>query len=420
MAEIIIPYRPRPIFVPYHRRAQRFSIIVAHRRAGKTVAEVNECIRKCLTVPRSFPPVQVAFISPTYRQSKQNAWTYVKHYTSPIPDMQYKESELTAIFPNGAKLFLAGSDNPDRLRGLYYDHVSLDEIGTQHPRVWGEIVRPALSDYAGSATFIGTPFGRNHFWKLFRQHQNDPDWFVRVFRASETGIIPKNELELIKRTTTPEQYAQEYECSFDAEIRGAYYAAQIVEAEREGRITRVPHDPAVEVFCAWDLGLDDSTAIWVGQTVGKEIHWIDYIEDNGKMLPWYLDQLAAKPYPVHHYILPHDINARELTTAQKRVKVFQDRGLRYHVVPKSSVADGINAVRINMKRMWFDAEKCARGLDALRMYRTEWNEQRGTPGPRPVHDWTSHGADAMRYGVLGLNLVSRRPEPMKWKRRAVV
>ena len=418
--EIVIPYKPRAPFVPYHERQQRFAIIVAHRRAGKTVAEVNECIRKCLSVERQFPPPQVAFVSPTYSMAKRNAWEYVRYYASPIPGVKFLESELTAIFPNGAKLMLVGSDRPDRLRGIYLDHAALDEFGDQVPRVWGEIIRPALSDYAGSATFIGTPKGRNHFYRLLKVHENDPDWYVSILRASQTGIIPPEELEHARRTMTPEQYAQEYECSFDAEIRGAFYADLILKAEQEGRITNVPHDPAANVFAAWDLGIDDATAIWVGQFVGKEIHWIDYIEDTGHGIDYYLDVLSTKPYPVHAHILPHDAQARELSTGVARTEVFRFRGQRFYIAPRLPIADGINAVRIAFNRFWFDKNKCERGLDALRMYRVEWDDNKQTPRSRPVHDWTSHAADAMRYAIVGQGLIAHRPETPKWQRRAVI
>lgn len=396
-----IPYEPRSQFKDYHERSQRFAITVAHRRAGKTVAEVNEGGKIALTVARQFPPPQVAFISPTYKQSKRNAWPYARHYFGGIPGTEFKESELTVIFPNRARYIFAGSDNPDSLRGLYLDHASLDEYGDQDPRTWGEVVRPALSDYGGSATFIGSAKGRNHFYALLKEHEDDPDFLVTILKASKTGIISEEELKLAKRAMSREQYEQEYECSFDAAIRGAYYGKEVVLAEEEDRIGTVPYDRAANVFSAWDLGIGDAMAIWFGQIVSREWHWIGYYENSGFGLDHYVDYIKGLPFPVHEHFLPHDGEARELQTGKSRREYLEARGLNCTIVPRHNVDDGISAVRMRFNRMWFDKKACARGLDCLRMYRSEFDETLQTLRPKPLHDWASHGADAFRTGVMG-------------------
>lgn len=398
---VSIPYAPRGPFREYHNRAQRFAITVAHRRAGKTVAEVNEDGKKVLTVQRTFPPPQVAFISPTYKQSKRNAWPYAKHYFASIPGIRFSESELTTIFPNGGRLMFAGSDNPDALRGLYLDHASLDEYGDQDPRIWGEVIRPALSDYGGSATFIGSAKGRNHFYRLLKDHEKDADFMVRILKASQTGLISEAELDLARRTMTQEEYAQEYECSFDAAIKGAYYGKEVEAAESENRICSVRHDRAADAFAAWDLGIGDQMAIWFGQIVNREWHWIGYYENSGFGLDHYVDYVKSQPFPVHMHFLPHDAEARELQTGKSRIEYLQGRGLKCTVVPRHEVDDGINAVRTTFNRMWFDKDSCERGLDCLRMYRSEFDEKHQVLKSRPLHDWASHGADAFRYGVMG-------------------
>ena len=406
-----IPYAPRGPFREYHNRQQRFAITVAHRRAGKTVAEVNEDGKKVLTVQREFPPPQVAFISPTYKQSKRNAWPYAKHYFAKIPGIQFSESELTAVFPNGGRLMFAGSDNPDALRGLYLDHASLDEYGDQDPRIWGEVIRPALSDYGGSATFIGSAKGRNHFYSLLKDHENDDDFFVRVLKASQTGLISEAELELAKRTMTPEEFAQEYECSFDAAVKGAYYGRDVEQADNEKRISNVPHDKAADTYASWDLGIGDSMAIWVFQIVGKEWHWIRHYENSGFGLDHYVDWVKALPFNVHTHYLPHDAEARELQTGKSRIEYLKGRGLTCKVVPRHEVDDGINAVRTTFNRMWFDKTHCARGIDCLRMYRSEFDEKHQVLKSRPLHDWASHSSDALRYGVMGAKEVQKRSGP---------
>ena len=373
------------------------------------MAEVNEDGKKVLTVQRRFPPPQVAFISPTYKQSKRNAWPYAKHYFAGIPDMKFSESELTAIFPNGGRLMFAGSDNPDALRGLYLDHASLDEYGDQDPRIWGEVIRPALSDYGGSATFIGSAKGRNHFYRLLKDHENDEDFMVRILKASQTGLISESELDLARRTMTPEEFSQEYECSFDAAVKGAYYGKEVEEAENTNHIGSVPYDKAADVFASWDLGIGDHMAIWFGQIVGREWHWIGYYENSGFGLDHYVDYVKALRFPVHHHHLPHDAEARELQTGKSRIQYLEGRGLKCSVVPRHEVDDGINAVRTTFNRMWFDKDACQRGIDCLRMYRAEFDEKNQVLRSRPLHDWASHGADAFRYGVMG----AREPREKK-------
>jgi len=402
---ITIPYRPRGVFREYHRRSQRFALTVAHRRCGKTVAEVNEGGRRVLMNPREFPPPQVAFISPTFGQSKRNAWPYARHYFSHIPGIKFSEAELIVTFPNKGKYYFAGSDNPDALRGLYLDHASLDEYGDQDPRVWGEVVRPALSDYGGTATFIGSARGRNHFFELMQQHQDDDDWLIRILKASETGLISDEELALAASAMTAEEYAQEYECSFDAAIKGAYYGKLVERAEDEGRIGHIVYyDEAVPVYSCWDLGIGDHTAIWTFQVVGPEFHWLSYYENTGQNLGHYVDYLDTLPYKIVEDFLPHDSEARELQTGLSRTQFLQNRKRNVTVVPRHGVDDGIAAVRKQFNTFYFNKEFTRHGVDCIRMYRTEFNEKKKIGARKPLHDWSSHAADAMRIGVMGMAL----------------
>jgi hypothetical protein len=380
---------------------QRFAINVAHRRAGKTVAEVNDGGRKILTNKRLFPPPQAAFISPTFSQGKRNAWPYAKHYFRTIPGMRILEGDLTLVFPNGGRYIFAGSDNFDSLRGMYLDHASLDEYGSQDPRVWGEVVRPALSDYAGTATFIGSAKGRNHFYSLLQAHRDDPDWYISILKASETGILSKAELEAAAATMTPEQYQQEYECSFDAAVTGTFYGKDIELAEKEGRITSVPHDRAADVYAAWDLGIGNSMAVWIFQIVGKEYHFINYINETGKDLPWFMDWVKELPYKVNLNILPHDAKARELQTGKTRQQFFETHNMPYVTLERDLIADGIHACRLVFNRCWFDRFKCAGGIDALRMYRTQFDAKHNVFSEKPLHDWSSDGSDAFRTAIMG-------------------
>ena len=293
MAErIATGYRPRTLQAGIHRRLRRFSVLVCHRRFGKTVLCVNELIDHAVRSRRQRP--RYAYIAPLYRQAKQVAWDYLKHYTAPIPDRAVNETELRVDLPNGARIQLYGADNPDSLRGIYLDGAVLDEYAQMSPHLWGEVIRPALADREGWAIFIGTPKGHNEFWRKYRAARADPDWYAALFPASETGILPGAELDAARRDMTEEEYEQEFECSFEAAIRGAYYGRAMAEAQRAGRIRAVPHDPSLPVDTAWDLGVGDPTAIWFVQLAGAEIHLLDYYEAAGEGLDHYARVLQAK------------------------------------------------------------------------------------------------------------------------------
>lgn len=401
MPEITLEIVPRKQFRDYLDRTERWSCIVAHRRAGKTVACIMDLIKRAIEHKDREP--RFAYVAPTYTQAKDVAWSYLKEYTSAIPGMKFSESELSVTFPhNSARIRLYGAENYDRIRGLYLDGCIIDETGDIDPRAWPEVIRPALSDRKGWATFIGTPKGRNAFFDIHKQAQDSEGWFSSILRASQTGVIDQAELADARSTMTPEAFEQEYECSFDAAIKGAYYAKDVAQAEADGRIGRVQHDKSADVFAAWDLGIGDMMSIWVGQLVGKEYHWLAYYENNGFGLDHYVDWIKGLPYRVDTHYLPHDANARELQTGKSRKEFLEGRGFNCEAPEKAhAVDDGINAVRMAFNRMWFDKDGCAHGLDCLRMYRSEFVEKHNVLKSRPLHDWSSHGADAMRCGVMG-------------------
>lgn len=406
MPKVKVRVHPRPQFRGYLNRDQRWACIVAHRRAGKTVACIMDLVKRAIEHKKKNP--RFAYIAPTYTQAKDVAWAYLKQYTAPIPGVQVSESELSVVLPkNGARIRLYGSDNYDRLRGLYLDGAILDESGDQDPRAWSEVVRPALSDRGGWATFIGTPKGRNEFYRIHQLAETDDDWFSAKLRASETGLLSSEELQDARKTMTAEAYEQEYECSFDAAVKGAYYGKDVAEAEKDGRIGKVAHDKNADVFAAWDLGIGDMMSIWIFQVVGQEWHFLRYYENNGFGLDHYVDWIKGLPFRVDLHFVPHDGAARELQSGKSRIEFLEGRGFEMggsdenQCVLRHNVEDGINAVRMRFNRFWFDAEHCAKGIDCLRMYRSEFDEKNQTLKPRPLHDWASHGADAMRCAVMG-------------------
>lgn len=395
---ITIPYAPRRIFLPLHDRLERFAAVVAHRRAGKTVACVNEMIRSALLCDKTNP--RTAYMAPYYKQAKAVAWTYAKHYGLVIPGAVANESELRIDFPNGGQFRLYGADNPDALRGIYLDDVTLDEPADMNPRLWPEVIRPTLVDRNGKATFIGTPKGRNDFFHLCEHAKADHNWLYMCLKASETGLIPPDEVEALQGMMTPEQYEQEFECSFEAAILGAYFGREMAQAEQEGRITTVTHDENAPVFTAWDLGYSDDTAIWFYQVIAGEIHIIDYYFASGRDIDHYADLvLSKKGYDYETHWLPHDAKAKTLASGGKSIQEQLSAHFGWgaiRIVPRLSLEDGIQAARKAFPRMYFDTG-CHEGIEALRQYQREWDDERKCFKQKPLHNWTSHPADAFRY-----------------------
>lgn len=393
---IDLGYRPRGPFKAFHSRKQRWACLVIHRRAGKTVACVMDLLDAALRCEK--PDGRFAYIAPTFTQAKDVAWLYLKRFSARLEGVEQRESDLSIILPNGTRIRLYGAETYDRMRGLYFDGVVLDEVADMDPRAWSEVIRPALADRGGWAAFIGTSKGRNDFWKRWNEAQGDPEWFTLMLKASESGLLKASELADMRKTMSEEEYQQEMECSFDAAVKGAYYGRLLDAAQTEGRIGNVPYDPAVLVETWWDLGVGDSTAIWFVQRVAQEVRIIDHYEMTGEGLHHYAKVLATKPYLYGRHIAPHDIAVRELGTGRSRIEIAAELGLAFDVAPRLPVDDGINSVRMTLPKCWFDAKKCATGLDALRMYRKDYDEKLHVFRDKPRHDWSSHSADAFRTG----------------------
>ena len=418
MEVIEIDYKPRPQALEFHNRSERFAVLVAHRRFGKTVAAVNDLIRAALLI--NLPNVRVAYIAPYLSQSKAVAWDYALEYTKDIPHIKVNHSELRIDFPNGARFRLFGADNYNAMRGLYFDAVVLDEMADFPASAWPTVIRPAIVDRKGCAVIIGTPKGKNEFWEMYDYAKNHPEWWCRMFKASETDILDEDELEEAKRTMGEDRYEQEFECSFEAAIQGAYYAQEMKTATSDGRVTNVPYDPAVGVTTAWDLGIGDSTAIFFAQYVGQEIRIIDYYENSGVGLDHYAKVLSEKGYHYSEHILPHDVQVKELGTGKSRLETLDALGISdITIAPKLAVDDGIQAARSMIARCWFDEKDCARGIEALRQYRREFDERLKTWRGRPLHDWTSHGADAFRYLAVGKQTQQDWGEPIRRNLRGI-
>lgn len=412
MATIELSYAPRSHAIPIHRGmdAHRFGAVVAHRRFGKTVCAINHLQVATLRCKRERP--RFAFIGPTYTQAKSIVWDYAVHYSLPIPGIQARVSELAINYPNGGQVRLFSADNPDSLRGLYFDGVVLDEFGLMPPRIFSEVLRPALSDRQGWALFLGTPAGKNQFYDIVQQAKREPDWYHAEFKASETGIIPADELAAVRKDMTPDEYAQEYECSFEASVKGAIYASEIAAARSKGRVCRVPIDPILPVDTDWDLGVGDATSIWFSQSLRSgEIRVVDYYEASGEGLPHYADILRQKGYTYGQHWAPFDIQVKELGSGRSRLETAHSLGIKFAIAPNVAVEDGIHAARMLLPRCYFDETRCQKGLEALQHYRRDYNSRLNEFKATPVHDWASHAADAFRYLALRQRTPkSKRPQ----------
>ena len=399
-SDIKLKYRPRSVFEDFHDRNQRWAVIVAHRRCGKTVACINDLIVKALLENKKH--AQYAYIAPFYSQAKSVAWRYLERFSEPVL-AKANQSELWVELINGARIRLFGADNPDALRGNFLDGVVMDEMADMKPSVWGEIIRPLLADRLGWATFIGTPKGHNAFYDIYNEATKKPNWYVKVLRADQTMLLPQSELDDAKATMSDNQYEQEFLCSFEAAILGAYYGQEMRRITDLERITTVEYDPMFPCHTAWDLGFNDSTSIWWFQVVYGEIRVLDHHSSNGQAIPFYTMLLDQKEdefgYKYGFHYLPHDARAKTLASGGKSIieQISAKIDIKHlKIVPNLSLQDGIQATRLALTRTWFD-NRCEEGIECLRQYQREWDDDKKVFRDRPKHDWTSHSADAFRY-----------------------
>src|SRR5215469_8301671 len=408
----VIRYRPRPHFKALHASLKRWMFVCAHRRAGKTVALANHLIRGAATNGRTWPPPRYAYVGPSFDQAKDLVWAYLKQYTEPIARVRYMEGELAVVLPNKASIKLYGGALAyERMRGMYFDGIVLDEFPLLNPTVFSTVVRPCLADYRGWAIVSGTSNGDDHFNALRLKAEDDERWDVFILPLSKTheDALSKEEAKELTQDMSAEEYAREMECSFDAPVEGSYYGEILNKLAQQGRIASVPVDLTQPVLTAWDLGIHDYTCIWLYQICGKEVHFIDYIQNKDKGLDFYAAELTAKKtrggFTFKAHCLPHDIEAREIGAVggqSRRMTLTDLMGLSEPVVtaPFCSVEDGVNAARGLLGVSWFDAERCRKGLAMLRGYH---KSKMGLPvhGPGPH----IHGADAFRTAAVAFPLV---------------
>jgi phage terminase large subunit len=412
---ITLPFAPRPWQRPLiDDRAPRI-VAVVHRRAGKSTGLMWRGLKRALTDKKPLPRV-VHILPYGVMWSRTGLWDQLTRAADAIPGATVRRSEMLVRLPNGGIYQAGGADNPDSWRGGYADECIIDEADDTPPSLVPLVIEPMLADRDGTLVRSGTPKGRGVLQAAYDRARITEGHSAYLLDYTKTGALSAEAIGRLRTEMSEEEFAQELECSFNAPNSGSYYGKLMDEAERAGRITSVPHDPALKVWTAWDLGVDDSTAIWCCQiTRGGEWRLIDYIEDSGVGLDHYVRLLQQRPYVYEKHLLPHDAKVRELGSGKARTETLHSLGVNpTRIVRQHSVADGINAVRLVLPRAWFDAERCAKGINALRHYRREWAEAAQTWRSSPVHDHASHGADAARYLCLG----AREDEPKPIERVA--
>jgi len=394
------PYIPRWYFEPLHSRSKRFTTIVAHRRAGKSLFCINEIIFKALQCKLQRP--QYAYIAPEKTQAKKIMWNYLKDYTRFIPGVKIYESELKAVFPtlhgSEATVYLDGADNPDRLRGMYFDGVVLDEVAQMPRSIWQEVVSPSLMDRSGWAIFIGTPKGKNIFKDLYDLGlQGNENWESHLFKASTTKIIKADDLKTQKEIQGEELYNQEYECSWDSTFSGSFFGKTLQQLKVAGNIRTIGHNRDYKVITSWDLGYQDKTAIWFAQQIGDQVFIIDYYENSKQPITHYINYVMSKPYVYAHHIIPHDAYQNHLNSEFSSAEQMRRAGMLVFKARKGQVIEGINTSRQFLTICHFDAYKCREGLNALGDYKAREDPTVGVEDQPPLHDINSHAADAFRY-----------------------
>ena len=412
VVEVELDYQPRDVFLDFHERKQRWAVIIAHRRAGKTVSCLNDALYRAIMEGKE--DGRYAYVAPYYAQAKTIAWDYLLKFSRPVL-AKANQSELWVELVNGARIRLFGADNPDAMRGLYLDGVVLDEYADMKPSIWGAVIRPLLADRQGWATFIGTPKGHNQFWDVYNNATKDPDWFVKTLRASQTNLLPESELADAAKSMTEDQYLQEFECDFESAILGAYYGKEMRQLTDQGRIQPIKFDRNFPLFSSWDLGYSDDTTIWTWQVVHGEIRFLDYHSSNGQSIPFYTGYIAQQEekykaqYKAHY--LPHDAKAKTLASGGKSIIEQLSAKIKLEsmkIVPNLSLQDGIQATRMMLLRSWFDP-KCEDGLECLRQYERSYNEDKKVFSDKPLHNWASHGADAARMAAIAWQEEAKLP-----------
>jgi phage terminase large subunit len=421
-------WSPTPHQLPFFKALDngvKRACLVWHRRAGKDSASLNYTAKAMITKKGNY-----WHCLPKIAQARKAIWNGVDRHGRKIIDQAFPkairkrtcEQEMLIEFKNGSTWQLVGSDNYDAMVGANPIGIVFSEYSISNPHAW-DYFRPMLAENGGWAIFIYTARGKNHGFSLYNMAKKSKDWFCELltvndtFREDGSPVIGPHIIQQERdEGMSEEKLQQEYYCSFDAQIPGAIYAQQLATARDDKRIGSIPIDPMLEVHTAWDLGISDAMSIWFYQAIGKEIRLLHYYENNNKGMEHYIQYLAefkAKhKFTYGNHLAPHDIEVRELSTGKTRKHTALQMGIAFRTVqrPKAK-SEGHDAVRRIFPRLWIDDSRAEHGLNCLSSYQYEWDDKNGVFKSQPLHDWASHGADALQTLALGWSeqMVSGRP-----------
>lgn len=427
MIDIRLPHNfiPRDYQRPFFAamKEKKRAVLTWHRRSGKDKTVLN------FLIPEAMKRVGIYYhLFPTYNQGEKIIWDgidktgfkFLDHFPRALV-IGKNETEMKVKLANGSIYQIIGTDNFNRIVGPNPIGCIFSEYALQDPRAW-DLIRPILRENDGWAVFCFTPRGQNHGFKIYEMARKNPAWFAQLLTVDQTiheggRVFTQADIDAeIAEGMDQDLVQQEFYCSWTGMTQGSYYGKLLDEAEKAGRIGRVPWESQIRVDTWWDLGIGDAMAIWFTQAVAKEIRIIDYLESSGEGFSYYAKELDKKPYVYAAHHAPHDIKVRELGTGKSRLEVAESLGIKFDIVPDIPIDDGIQAVRGILSRCWFDGEKCDRGLGALRSYHKEYDEVRKDFKNHPEHDWSSHGADAFRYFTVGFKEPKKKWQSKKRER----
>lgn len=403
-----------PVWSAFFKERRRRAVCVWHRRAGKDKTFLNMLIGAALERKGNY-----IYLFPEQRQARRNIWNaidkdgkrFLDHFPPSLIEGDPNKTEMLIRFVNGSTFQLLGTDNYDSLMGLNPIGVVFSEYALHNPTAW-ELIKPILNENDGWAIFQGTPRGTNHLYKMYTNAQNNDRWFAQFLTIADTKdadgkpIVTQEQIEEDRAEGTPEEIIQqEYYCSFTAGNVGSYYGKYLAKARKQGNVKNFDIEPRLPVYTFWDLGISDYTCIWFMQPYQKELRLVNYYEFNGEGLDHYFkiiqDFGIDNKIQYGGHFAPHDIKVRELTSGKSRFEYAQSKGLRFLIVPNIPVQDGIDAVRAQFPSLVFHEKNCKQGLDCIMEYRKKYNEEHHCYSDKPLHNWASHGADALRYLVVG-------------------
>lgn len=407
--DITLPFTPRPYQEPLFRYMMNGgdrAFLLWHRRAGKDLTAWNWMILAALQRVGTY-----YHVFPSYTQGKKVIWLGKDRdgtrFLDYIPKQLIKgkphETEMRVDLRNGSVLQVVGTDNIDSLMGTNIVGTVMSEYAIQDPRGW-LFLSPILAENQGWSIFTTTPRGKNHAYELWNNVTQLERWFTSKQTVDDTGAVPQSVIDGERATGVPEEIIQqEYYCSFAVGNVGSYFGMQIEKLEQAGHMVPRIYDPRLPVHTAWDIGMNDATAIWFIQMHGTSIRLIDYFESNNQGLPYYVRVLQDKPYTYGVHLAPHDIAVRDWGTGISRIETAADLGLYFEPVTRRKKDEQVHAAHILLPRCVFDSEHAGRGIEALREYHREYDEVAKVYKDQPVKNWARHGADAFMILATGVD-----------------